>query len=116
MTYTELTQYTHIRIIQTHNKYAVLLRVLEDMDFPDWNERADPMRWAILWDEKEIAGHKIKTQSGRALDGDPRYILRADPDTGELVPYINICEWRGGLYYDALDQALEELEAMAAAG
>lgn len=99
MTYKELTQCTHTRIIQTYNKYAVFLRASEDRDFPDWNKEADPMRWAVLWEEKEIAGHKIKTQSGRALDGEPRYILRADPDTGELTPYLNICEWRQSYFF-----------------
>lgn len=112
MQFRDLLKLHDIRTIQTHNKYAVLLRASEDMDFPEWNERADPLRWAILWDEKEIAGHKIKTQSGRALDGEPRYILRADPDTGELVPYLNICEWRQSYFYESLEMALAELEAM----
>lgn len=112
MTYAELTRYTHTRIIQTHNKYAVLLRVPEDFDFFDWNKEADPMRWAVLWEQKEIAGHTMQVPSGRQLDGDPAYVLRADPDTGELVPYINIAKWWGGLYYYALYQAMDELEAM----
>lgn len=116
MTYKELTQCTHIRIIQTHNKYAVFLRASEDMDFQTWNEEADLMRWAVLWDEEEIAGRKIKTQSGRALDGKPRYILRADPDTGELVPYINVCQWQQRYYCKSLQLALAEIEAMEAAG
>lgn len=116
VTYKELTQCTHTRIIQTHNKYAVFLMASKDIDFPDWNARADALRWAILWNETEIAGHKIKTQSGRALDGKPRYILRADPDTGELVPYINVCQWQQQYYYKSLQLALAEIEAMAAAG
>jgi hypothetical protein len=108
VTYAELTQYAHAHIIETSNKYAVLVRASADMGFLTWNSEADPLRWAVLWDIKDIAGHKVKVPSGRALDGEPRYILRADQDTGELVPFVNICNWRGGLYYDALYHAIRD--------
>ena len=115
MTYKEIEQYTHIRIIQTGNKYAVLLRVSEETDFEAWNKEADPLRWAVMWDTKEVEGHSIMVRSGRQLDRDPSFILRADPDTGDIVPYINISAWWGGLFYRTFDEAQDELDAMAAA-
>lgn len=101
MTFNQVTQRTDTRIIQQGNRYAIFLRST-DGDFDAWNDKAEPMRRAALFDQKDIAGHTVAVRSGRELAGEPRQIVRTDPETGEPITFVNVCQWQRRYFFHSI--------------